>query len=67
MLSIIFNAFYIDLFKFYELDYIFWACQEICDQIIKLQVGLINILKIFLNSENEPEKKEIKLTKDNEF
>ena len=35
MLSIIFNAFYIDLFKFYELDYIFWACQEICDQIIK--------------------------------
>ena len=35
MLSIIFNSFYIDFFKFHELDYIFWACQEICDQIIK--------------------------------
>ena len=35
MLSIIFNCFYIDFFKFHELDYIFWACEEICDQILK--------------------------------
>ena len=35
MLSIIFNSFYIDFFKFHELDYIFWACQELCDQILK--------------------------------
>ena len=35
MLKIIFNCFYIDFFKFYELDYIFWVCQEICDQILK--------------------------------
>ena len=33
--------------------------------IIKLQTGIISILKIFLNSENEKEIKEIKLTKDN--
>ena len=33
--------------------------------IMKLQTGIINILKIFLNSENEKEQKEIKLTKDN--
>ena len=35
MFSIIFNCFYIDFFKFYELDYIFWTCEEICDQILK--------------------------------
>ena len=35
MLDIIFNCFYIDFFKFYELDYIFWVCQEICDQVLK--------------------------------
>ena len=35
MLSIIFNCFYIDFFKFHELDYIFWVGQEICDQILK--------------------------------
>ena len=32
---------------------------------MKLQIGIIKILKIFLNEENEKEKKEIKLTKDN--
>ena len=35
MLSIIFNCFYIDFFKFYELDYIFWVCHVITDQILK--------------------------------
>ena len=35
MLSTIFNCFYIDFFKFHELDYIFWACHEISDQILK--------------------------------
>ena len=35
MLSIIFNSFYIDFFKFHELDYIFWVCEQICDQILK--------------------------------
>ena len=35
MLDIIFNCFNIDFFKFYELDYIFYACEEICNQILK--------------------------------
>ena len=35
MLSILFNCFYIDFFKFYELDYIFFICEEICNQINK--------------------------------
>ena len=35
MLYIIFNCFNIDFFKFYELDYIFFACEEICNQILK--------------------------------
>ena len=35
MLSIIFNCFYIDFFKFYELDYIFWVCHVVTDQILK--------------------------------
>ena len=33
--------------------------------LIKLQIGIIKILQIFLNEENNKEKKEIKLTKDN--
>lgn len=35
MLSIMFNCFYIDFFKFYELDYIFFVCEQICNQIVK--------------------------------
>ena len=35
MLSIIFNCFNIDFFKFYELDYIFFVCEEISDQILR--------------------------------
>lgn len=35
MLSILFNCFHIDFFKFYELDYIFFACEQICNQIVK--------------------------------
>ena len=52
MLSIIFNAFYIDFFKFHELDYIFWACQEICDQIIKHIYLFARIIDENLLSEN---------------
>lgn len=35
MLSILFNCFRIDFFKFYELDYIFFVCEQICNQIVK--------------------------------
>jgi len=52
MLSIIFNAFYIDFFKFHELDYIFWVCQEICDQIIKHIYLFARIIDENLLSEN---------------
>ena len=53
MLSIIFNCFYIDFFKFYELDYIFWVCQEICDQVIKhIYLFARNMDDVDLLSEN---------------
>ena len=35
MLSILFNCFYIDFFKFHELDYIFFICEEISNQVLK--------------------------------
>ena len=35
MLSVLFNCFYIDFFKFYELDYIFFICEEISNQVLK--------------------------------
>ena len=35
MLNTIFNCFKIDFFKFYELDYIFFICEEISNQIMK--------------------------------
>ena len=35
MLLIIFNCFNIEFFKFYELDYIFFICEEISNQVLK--------------------------------
>ena len=53
MLSILFNCFRIDFFKFYELDYIFFVCEQICNQIVKhVQLFARNIDDNEIMSEN---------------
>ena len=53
MLFIIFNCFYIDIFKFHELDYIFWVCEELSSQILKhIYLFSKNIDKNGILSEN---------------